>query len=68
MCINTKNNSWLDIAKDQELQILTKILVEIEVSQMQIQVYVRSGLNSHYFHIIGDGHRPKSVGAYRAPL
>ena len=22
--------------------------------------YVRSGLNSHYFHIIGDGHQPNS--------
>ena len=31
-------------------------------------VYVRSGLNCHYFHIIGDGHQPKSVGVYRAPL
>ena len=23
---------------------------------------MRQGLNSHYFHIIGDGHQPKSVG------
>ena len=22
------------------------------------------GLNSHYFHMIGDGHQPKSVGVY----
>ena len=22
------------------------------------------GLNFHYFHIIGDGHQPKSVGVY----
>ena len=22
------------------------------------------GLNSHYFHIIGDGHQPNSVGVY----
>ena len=26
------------------------------------------GLNSHYFHMIVDGHQPKSVGVYRAPL
>ena len=26
--------------------------------------YVRSGLNSHYFHIIGDGHQPNSRGLY----
>ncbi len=26
--------------------------------------YMSQGLNSHYFHIIGDGHQPKSVGVY----
>ena len=26
------------------------------------QPFVRSGLNSHYFHIIGDGHQPNSRG------
>ena len=26
--------------------------------------YVRTGLNSHYFHIIGDGHQPTSRGLY----
>ena len=26
--------------------------------------YVRSGLNSLYFHIIGDGHQPNSRGLY----
>ena len=26
--------------------------------------YVRSGLNSHYFHIIGDGHQSNSRGLY----
>ncbi len=25
---------------------------------------VRSGLNSHYFHIVGDGHQPNSRGLY----
>ena len=27
-------------------------------------LYVRSGLNYHYFHIIGDGHQPNSRGLY----
>ena len=26
--------------------------------------YVRSGLNSHYFRMIGDGHQPNSRGLY----
>ena len=25
---------------------------------------MRQGLNSHYFHIIGDGHQPTSRGLY----
>ena len=25
---------------------------------------VRSGLNFHYFHIVGDGHQPHSRGLY----
>ena len=29
-----------------------------------LSLYVRSGLNSHYFHIIGDGHQPSSRGLY----
>ena len=29
-----------------------------------ISLPVRSGLNSHYFHIIGDGHQPNSRGVY----
>ena len=29
-----------------------------------VAAYVRSGLNSHYFHIIGDGHQPNSRGLY----
>ncbi len=32
--------------------------------QSYIHPYVRSGLNSHYFHIIGDGHQPNSRGLY----
>ncbi len=27
-------------------------------------VYLCQGLNSHYFHIIGDGHQPNSRGLY----
>ena len=27
-------------------------------------VHMCQGLNSHYFHIIGDGHRPNSRGLY----
>ena len=27
-------------------------------------LYVPGSINSHYFHIIGDGHQPKSVGVY----
>ena len=27
-------------------------------------VHMRQGLNSHYFHIIGDGHQPNSRGLY----
>ncbi len=26
--------------------------------------YMCQGLNSHYFHIIGDGHQPNSRGLY----
>ena len=29
-----------------------------------VECNVRSGLNSHYFHIIGDGHQPNSRGLY----
>ena len=32
------------------------------VQNIQTTLYVRSGLNSHYFHIIGDGHQPNSRG------
>ncbi len=28
------------------------------------RVYLCQGLNSHYFHIIGDGHQPNSRGLY----
>ena len=28
------------------------------------QLYMCQGLNSHYFHIIGDGHQPNSRGLY----
>ncbi len=27
-------------------------------------IYLCQGLNSHYFHIIGDGHQPNSRGLY----
>ena len=27
-------------------------------------IYMCQGLNSHYFHIIGDGHQPNSRGLY----
>ena len=33
-----------------------------------IYIYVRSGLNSHYVHIIGDKLINPIVGVYRAPL
>ena len=29
-----------------------------------ISCYLCQGLNSHYFHIIGDGHQPNSRGLY----
>ena len=29
-----------------------------------IYIYMCQGLNSHYFHIIGDGHQPNSRGLY----
>ena len=29
-----------------------------------VYLYVRSGLNSHYFHIIGDGHHPNNRVLY----
>ncbi len=38
-------------------------------SEIQYRVICAIGsINSHYFHIIGDGHQPKSVGVFRAPL
>ena len=30
--------------------------------------YVCQGLNSHYFHIIGDGHQPNSMGPVYIPI
>ena len=32
--------------------------------RIQSECHMCQGLNSHYFHIIGDGHQPKSVGVY----
>ena len=29
-----------------------------------IYIYMCQGLNSHYFHIVGDGHQPNSRGLY----
>ena len=29
-----------------------------------IYIYMCQGLNSHYFHILGDGHQPNSRGLY----
>ena len=29
-----------------------------------LTIYMSQGLNSHYFHIIGDGHQPNSRGLY----
>ena len=29
-----------------------------------IYIHMCQGLNSHYFHIIGDGHQPNSRGFY----
>ena len=34
------------------------------VSMLDIYIYMCQGLNSHYFHIIGDGHQPNSRGLY----
>ena len=31
---------------------------------IQVLVYMCQGLNSHYFHIIGDGHQPNGRGLY----
>ena len=37
--------------------------------QAVTKLYVPGSINSHYFHIIGDGkNQPNSVGVYRAPL
>ncbi len=35
----------------------------LEVQPISI-FYMCQGLNSHYFHIIGDGHQPNSTGLY----
>ena len=42
-----------------ELSIQYGCLQSLLMTNMMIS-YVRSGLNSHYFHIIGDGHQPNN--------
>ncbi len=44
----------------------------VGVKTWTLRTYVPGSVNSHYFHIIGDGHQPKSVGVYipiiRSPI
>ena len=35
-----------------------------EPNEPTLWFHVWQGLNSHYFHIIGDGHQPNSRGLY----
>ena len=44
--MNTHQKNTIHLGKDSE----------------SILVQMCQGLNSHYFHLIGDGHQPKSVG------
>ena len=46
----------------QSVTIHNEIVCINEV--VQLVWYVCQGLNSHYFHIIGDGHQPNSRGLY----
>ena len=40
-------------------------MVEGKLNDSEIyELYMCQGLNSHYFHIIGDGHQPNSRGLY----
>ena len=44
--------------------IFALISPEMPLSVVHVCYCVRSGLNSHYFHIVGDGHQPNSRGLY----
>ena len=35
-----------------------------EKGEEVVKIHMCQGLNSHYFHIIGDGHQPNSRGLY----
>ena len=37
---------------------------QIKVKGIRVVIHMCWGLNSHYFHIIGDGHQPNSRGLY----
>ena len=44
-------------------QTMTAEITRVWLSEITMS-YVRSGLNYHYFHMIGDGHQPNSRGLY----
>ena len=46
------------------VQLKIKRLEETRMSQKEMCFYMCQGLNSYYFHIIGDGHQPNSRGLY----
>ena len=39
-------------------------VIQIDIFDAIPGSHVCQGLNSHYFHIIGDGHQPNSRGLY----
>ena len=38
--------------------------VDIYIIYIYVYINMCQGLNSHYFHIVGDGHQPNSRGLY----
>ena len=46
------------------LVYLPTLIILVNVGNKPYMDHMCQGLNSHYFHIIGDGHQPNSIGLY----
>ena len=53
-----------DIPKCLGWFAFTKEVVNVYLLSPKKEKHMCQGLNSHYFHIIGDGHQPNSRGLY----
>ena len=50
---------WVDLKLALRIPLSTTT-----ARQGDVHIHVCQGLNSHYFHIVGDGHQPNSRGLY----